>query len=90
MRAACCTYQHALSLLSRTCSLGALNTLLSYESERQRHVVPVMAVLHGLYHLYGTTWTPVVLARSLGLQLTNAVRPVKVKTRLHSDKKMRF
>ena len=59
---------------------GALSTLLSYETERQRRVVPVMGVLHALHHLYGTNWLPVVLVRSLGLQLTNAARPVKVRS----------
>ena len=57
---------------------GSLTHLLGYESERQRHVVPIMATLDGLSRLYGTTWTPLVMARSLGLQATNACKPVKV------------
>lgn len=57
--------------------IGALNHLLRFETQRQRAVVPVMALTDGLVRLYSTDWTPFVLARTLGLQATNAVEPLK-------------
>eukprot|EP00088_Acartia_fossae_P005443 TRINITY_DN12416_c0_g1_i15.p1 TRINITY_DN12416_c0_g1~~TRINITY_DN12416_c0_g1_i15.p1 ORF type:complete len:464 (+),score=60.45 TRINITY_DN12416_c0_g1_i15:37-1428(+) len=58
-------------------SLGDRSYLLEYETERQRHNVPTMFSIDSLHRLYTTTFTPVVLARSLGLQLTDAIGPVK-------------
>lgn len=52
--------------------------LLNYETQRQRHVVPTSAAIDGLHKLYSTDLPPVVLVRSLGLQLTNAMIPIKV------------
>ena len=57
--------------------IGSINHLLEYETERQRTVLPVMALTDGLKRLYGASWTPVVLARTIGLQATNALGPLK-------------
>ncbi|EZA55833.1 Ubiquinone biosynthesis monooxygenase COQ6 [Ooceraea biroi] len=51
--------------------------LRRYETLRQRHNVPTMLVIDALHRLYKTTAAPVVLARSLGMQLTNAIPQVK-------------
>lgn len=57
--------------------LGSLGSLTEYETQRQRHVVPVMMVIDALKRLYSTTNPAAVLARSLGLQATNALKPLK-------------
>jgi hypothetical protein len=57
---------------------GSLSHLLKYETLRQRHNVPTMLAIDGLQKLYGTTFTPFVVLRSLGLQLTHVLNPVKV------------
>ncbi|XP_072030847.1 ubiquinone biosynthesis monooxygenase COQ6, mitochondrial-like [Amphiura filiformis] len=57
--------------------LGSLHHLLEYESSRQRHIIPIMAAVDGLKRLYSTDNQAVVLVRSLGLQATNAMTPLK-------------
>ncbi|XP_052770148.1 ubiquinone biosynthesis monooxygenase COQ6, mitochondrial-like [Mya arenaria] len=57
--------------------LGSLTYLKEYETSRQRKVIPVMATVDGLQRLYSTDMTPVVMLRSLGLQATNAIKPLK-------------
>jgi len=57
--------------------LGSLEELLPYETERQRHVVAVMGAVTGLHHLFSTDVTPLVLLRTVGLNATNNVFPVK-------------
>lgn len=56
---------------------GCLEELLSYETDRQRHVVAVVGATTGLHHLYSTSATPLVLLRTLGLHATNNFNPVK-------------
>ncbi|XP_045538002.1 ubiquinone biosynthesis monooxygenase COQ6, mitochondrial [Papilio machaon] len=51
--------------------------LQSYESLRQRHNVPTQLAIDALYRLYSLDIAPLVLVRSLGLQLTNAFHPIK-------------
>ncbi|CAG9789259.1 unnamed protein product [Diatraea saccharalis] len=51
--------------------------LEKYESSRQRHNVPTQIAVDALHRLYTIDLPPVVLARSLGLQLTNALYPIK-------------
>ncbi|XP_076463518.1 ubiquinone biosynthesis monooxygenase COQ6, mitochondrial-like [Babylonia areolata] len=57
--------------------LGSLNHLLTYETERQRHNLPVLATIDGLQRLYSTDFTPFVLARSLGLTAVNSMTTLK-------------
>lgn len=52
--------------------------LKSYESNRQRHNIPTMLAIDGLHKLYKTSFGPVVALRSLGLQITHALSPLKV------------
>ncbi|KAG1672635.1 Ubiquinone biosynthesis monooxygenase COQ6, mitochondrial [Nymphon striatum] len=66
-----------VDLLSRAvydgCPLNDIQILRQYETIRQRHVVPTMIAIDGLNRLYSTDFTPAVLIRSLGLQVTNSV-----------------
>ncbi|XP_034936925.1 ubiquinone biosynthesis monooxygenase COQ6, mitochondrial [Chelonus insularis] len=57
--------------------LGDTQYLKKYETSRQRHNVPTMLAIDALHRLYKGTAAPIVLARSLGLQLINALGPVK-------------
>lgn len=49
-----------------------------YETLRQRHNIPTMLAIDALHRLYKGTAAPIILARSLGLQLTNAIPILKV------------
>ncbi|XP_070611163.1 ubiquinone biosynthesis monooxygenase COQ6, mitochondrial isoform X2 [Erythrolamprus reginae] len=57
--------------------LGSLSHLLQYEGERQRHNLSLVAATDLLSRLYCTNMAPFVLLRTWGLQITNAVPPVK-------------
>ncbi|XP_067848112.1 ubiquinone biosynthesis monooxygenase COQ6, mitochondrial [Heptranchias perlo] len=57
--------------------LGSTKHLNAFESERQRHNLPIMAAIDLLKRLYSTKSTPMILLRSLGLQATNAFVPIK-------------
>ncbi|XP_023246748.1 ubiquinone biosynthesis monooxygenase COQ6, mitochondrial [Copidosoma floridanum] len=57
--------------------IGDLNYLYKYESMRQWHNIPTMLGIDALHRLYKGTAPPIILARSLGLQLTNAIKPFK-------------
>ncbi|XP_012149973.2 ubiquinone biosynthesis protein COQ6, mitochondrial isoform X1 [Megachile rotundata] len=57
--------------------LGDINYLRKYETLRQRYNVPVMLTIDALHRLYKGTAAPIVLVRSLGLQLTNAIPALK-------------
>ncbi|KAF5293935.1 hypothetical protein FQA39_LY13640 [Lamprigera yunnana] len=57
--------------------LGQLADLQEYETSRQRHNFPTMIAIDGLQKLYNTEFAPIVLLRSLGLQLTHALNPLK-------------
>ncbi|XP_008553591.1 ubiquinone biosynthesis monooxygenase COQ6, mitochondrial [Microplitis demolitor] len=58
-------------------TLGDIQHLSTYETLRQRHNVPTMLAIDALHRLYKGTAPPIILARSLGLQLINAIGPVK-------------
>ncbi|KAG8013409.1 Ubiquinone biosynthesis monooxygenase COQ6, partial [Nibea albiflora] len=57
--------------------LGAIQHLLEYETERQRHNLPMMAAIDLMKRLYSTNAAPVVLLRSFGLQATNMIPTLK-------------
>merc|ERR1711874_478603 len=57
--------------------LGHHDYLRQYETERQQHNVPTMLGCDGLQKIYNTSFGPIVMARSLGLQATNAITPLK-------------
>uniref|UniRef100_A0A665WZF6 Ubiquinone biosynthesis monooxygenase COQ6, mitochondrial n=1 Tax=Echeneis naucrates TaxID=173247 RepID=A0A665WZF6_ECHNA len=58
--------------------LGAMQHLLEYETERQRHNLPMMVAIDLMKRLYSTNSVPVVLLRTLGLQATNMLPALKV------------
>ncbi|KAM3594595.1 uncharacterized protein V6R79_010523 [Siganus canaliculatus] len=57
--------------------LGAIQHLLEYETERQRHNLPMMAAIDLMKRLYSTNVAPVVLLRTFGLQATNMLPALK-------------
>ncbi|XP_076017847.1 ubiquinone biosynthesis monooxygenase COQ6, mitochondrial [Genypterus blacodes] len=57
--------------------LGALQHLLEYETERQRHNLPMMAAIDLMKRLYSTSAAPAVLLRTFGLQATNMLPALK-------------
>ncbi|XP_052009240.1 ubiquinone biosynthesis monooxygenase COQ6, mitochondrial isoform X2 [Xyrauchen texanus] len=66
--------------------LGAMQHLLEYETERQRHNLPMMAAIDLIKRLYSTKVAPVVLLRTLGLQATNALTPLKEQIMAYASK----
>ena len=62
---------------SRGADLGSPSLLQPYETSRQRKVVPLIAGLQALHHLYGSTWSPIVALRSFGLQSVDALPLLK-------------
>lgn len=57
--------------------IGALETLLPYETERQRRVIPIISAINALNSLFSSTLTPVIIARGLGLQAADVMSPIK-------------
>lgn len=57
--------------------LGAMQHLLEFETERQRHNLPMMAAIDLMKRLYSTNTAPVVLLRTFGLQATNMLPTLK-------------
>lgn len=60
-------------------SSGDMQHLLEYETDRQRHNLPMMAAIDIMKRLYSTNAAPLVLLRTFGLQATNALPPLKVR-----------
>lgn len=59
-------------------SLSDVTYLLEYEKSRLMANVPLLLGCHGLHHLYGNECSPIVLARSIGLRITDSIPPLKV------------
>lgn len=59
---------------------GAIQHLLEYETDRQRHNLPMMAAIDLMKRLYSTNSAPVVLLRTFGLQATNMLPTLKVRS----------
>lgn len=59
--------------------LSDLNHLRDYEQQRLKHNVGIMLAVHGLQRIYNTDLSPIVLARSIGLQITQQMSPLKVR-----------
>ena len=57
--------------------LGDKQYLMKYEQKCLKKNVPILVGVHGLHTLYSTTLPPVVLLRSLGLQLTQNLPQIK-------------
>lgn len=57
---------------------GAIQHLLEYETDRQRHNLPMMAAIDLMKRLYSTNAAPAVLLRTFGLQATNMLPTLKV------------
>ncbi|XP_074663028.1 ubiquinone biosynthesis monooxygenase COQ6, mitochondrial-like isoform X2 [Tubulanus polymorphus] len=76
---AACLHEKLKKAVQNGTDIGALTNLIEYETLRQRHVVPVMATIDGLSRLYNTSFSPLVLLRSLGLQATNSSSLIKDK-----------
>lgn len=66
--------------------LGAMQHLLEYETERQRHNLPMMAAIDLMKRLYSTNAAPAVLLRTLGLQATNVLPPLKEQIMAYASK----
>uniref|UniRef100_A0A6P7G0U5 Ubiquinone biosynthesis monooxygenase COQ6, mitochondrial n=2 Tax=Diabrotica virgifera virgifera TaxID=50390 RepID=A0A6P7G0U5_DIAVI len=58
-------------------SLGNVSYLKEYETKRQRENLTTMVALEGMYRLYHTEFTPIVLLRSLGVQAVDVLSPLK-------------
>uniref|UniRef100_A0A8C2BHE6 Ubiquinone biosynthesis monooxygenase COQ6, mitochondrial n=1 Tax=Cyprinus carpio TaxID=7962 RepID=A0A8C2BHE6_CYPCA len=66
--------------------LGAMQHLLEFETERQRHNLPMMAAVDLMKRLYSTNAAPLVLLRTFGLQATNALPPFKEQIMAYASK----
>ena len=58
---------------------GLEYALQQYESERQREVVATMGGIQFLHGVFGTTFSPAVHARSVGMNIINSAGPIRRK-----------
>ncbi|CDQ68017.1 unnamed protein product [Oncorhynchus mykiss] len=66
--------------------LGAMQHLLEYETERQRHNLPMMAAIDLMKRLYSTNAVPMVVLRTFGLQATNTLPAMKAQIMAFASK----
>lgn len=59
-------------------NLSDINYLLEYERARLQANVPMLLGCHGLNHMFGNEFSPIVLARSVGLRVVDSIAPLKV------------
>ncbi len=59
--------------------IGSLNTLRHYQYERMSSNFLMMAGIEGLKRLFDSSFFPITLARNVGLSITNAFTPLKVR-----------
>ncbi len=57
--------------------IGALKTLRRYERWRKGDNLLMMGVMDGFKRLFGTAWSPLRIARNMGLTFTDNLQPVK-------------
>jgi 2-polyprenyl-6-methoxyphenol hydroxylase-like FAD-dependent oxidoreductase len=60
-------------------SAGLEYALQQYESNRQREVVATMGGIQFLHGVFGTTFSPAVHARSVGMNIINSAGPLRRK-----------
>ncbi|XP_067938577.1 ubiquinone biosynthesis monooxygenase COQ6, mitochondrial-like isoform X2 [Watersipora subatra] len=80
-----CLVRTLTAAISIGSEIGRLYSLTGYETERQRHVVSIIAGVDGLYRLYSNNWTPAVLIRSIGLMGVNALPFIKKSLMNHAQ-----
>lgn len=66
--------------------LGSIQHLLEYETERQRHNLPMLTAIDLMKRLYSTNAAPVVLLRTFGLQATNMLPTLKEQIMAYASK----
>ena len=72
-----CLRKLLVEVVQNGSDLGSLIYLAEYETQRQRSVLPVLGVIDGLQRLYSTSFTPLVILRSLGLQTVQSLHFLK-------------
>ncbi len=56
---------------------GLEYALQQYESQRQREVVATMGGIQFLHGVFGTTFSPMIHARSVGMNIVNSAGPIR-------------
>lgn len=64
-------------LAARRVRNATSTALAAYEARRQRAVMPVAAAIEAVNAVFSSTFTPLVLARSLGVAALDAIKPFK-------------
>lgn len=67
-----------LSCVYYSTSIGSLDNLKEYETERQRHNLAIQGGVDFLHRLYNYEFAPVVALRTIGLSVFNSSETLKV------------